>query len=300
MAVARQVAWLEQAVSAAVVSAGAQVVAPGEAEALIWGFGPAEELESLLADAPAIAWVQLSAAGVEGYRRLFDDGRVWTSMKGAFAAPVAEHALALALAGLHDLPRRARARTWEEKGGRTLSHARVVVLGGGGVAEELLRLLEPFQAEVTVVRKRPRPMPGAALVLRDDELSAAISGVDLVILAAALTPETQGMIGKEELQRMGPRCWVVNVGRGPLLRTDELVRALQENWIAGAALDVTDPEPLPDDHPLWRLPNCLITPHTANPAEYERDELVRTVRTNIRARIEGRPLEGRVDVGLGY
>ncbi len=294
--VGKQQEWLKEIVEAAAT----RVVDPERAEALVWAFGEPEDLARVLERGPAISWVQLPAAGVDGYVELFSDGRLWTSAKGAFADAVAEHTLALILAGLRLLVKRARAHRWEEKGGRSLFERRVTLVGGGGTGSALVRLLEPFRVHVTVVDPQPPSVPGAEQTVPPAQLHEALRDTDVVVLAPALTPETRGMIGREELRTMGSRCLLVNVGRGPLVKTDDLVEALREGWIAGAGLDVTDPEPLPPDHPLWDLDNCLITPHTANPSETEREGLRRRITANIEARLAGRPLEGVIDPKLGY
>jgi len=268
---------------------------------LVWTDGAA--MESLRrALTPGISWVQLPQAGIE---RVFEAGvidrdRQWTSAKGAFAEPVAEHALALVLAGLRLLKVRARARTWGEPAGVSLFGQPVTVVGGGGIATVLLRLLEPFCAPVTIVRLRAEPVPGAARTLGPDQLPEALAGARAVVLTPALTPRTRGMIGPAELAAMAPYGWLVNVGRGGLVDTGALVSALRAGQIAGAALDVTDPEPLPAGHPLWRLPNCLITPHTADTEEMTRPLLAARIAENVRRLTAGQDLVGQVDPDLGY
>jgi phosphoglycerate dehydrogenase-like enzyme len=246
--------------------------------------------------------VQLPAAGVENAAGsgLFGDGRTWTSAKGTYGEPVAEHALALALAGLRHLPERITARTWGQPKGATLYDADVTVLGGGGIATSLLALLAPYRARVTVVRRRPDPLPGAARVLSQEQLQDALPGAQVVFLALALTPETTGIISGPELALMDRRAWVVNVARGRHIDTHALVAALETGSIAGAALDVTDPEPLPDGHPMWGLPNAIITPHTADWPEIVGELLARRVATNVARFAAGRPLEGRIDPSAGY
>ena len=290
-------------VSRSVEQGGGQVVEPGQAEALVWTDpARAEELEALLAGLPDVVWVQLPWAGVEHFaaRRLFDDGRRWTCAKGIYAEPVAEHALALALAGLRDLPARARATRWEPPGGVTLYDGRVTVLGGGGITRCLLGLLAAFRARVTVVRRRDEPLPGAARVVTPDRLHDALPGADVVVLALSLTPETTGIIGAKELALMEPHAWLVNVARGRHVVTDDLVAALRDGSIGGAALDVVDPEPLPDGHPLWDLPNCLITPHTANSPEMAEPVLSALIQENVRRYAAGEELLGPVDPAAGY
>jgi D-3-phosphoglycerate dehydrogenase len=120
------------------------------------------------------------------------------------------------------------------------------------------------------------------------------------VLALALTPETRGMIGTAELERMDPDAWLVNVARGAHVVTDELVEALRAQTIGGAALDVTDPEPLPAGHQLWDLDNCLITPHTANTWQMAEPLFAERVRVNVERYGRGEPLVGGVDPALGY
>lgn len=288
-------------VAEAVVAGGGELVAPAEADALVWfdALHP-EALGRVLAAAPAVRWVHLPYAGVEPYVGLFDHERVWTCGKGVYAEPVAEHAMLLALAGLRDLPRRMRATSWEERGGVSLYDCPVTILGGGGIAEELLRHLALYRSEVTIVRRHPEPIAGAARVVGPDELHGALRGAQVVFVALALTPETEGIIGAAELAVMDPTAWLVNVGRGGHVVTDDLVQALRTRAIGGAALDVTDPEPLPDGHPLWSLPNCIITPHTANTQEMARPAIVRRITENVSRFAGGERLVGLVDVGLGY
>jgi D-3-phosphoglycerate dehydrogenase len=206
----------------------------------------------------------------------------------------------LALAGFRELAQRARAKSWGKKGGRTLFGAQVTIVGAGGIAQALIQLLQPFGCRITVVRNHPGDLEGAARVLGPDELLEALDDADVVALAAALTPETTGMIGERELRAMKHDAWLINVGRGSLVVTDALVQALKERWIGGAGLDVTDPEPLPDGHPLWSLDNCLITPHTANPPQLERADMEVRIRENVRRRRAGKPLLGVVSSSAGY
>ncbi len=285
----------------AVASGGGEVVEPADAEALVW-LDPRDPggLARMLDEHPALAWVQLPWAGIEPYVEVLDDKRVWTCGKGVYAQPVAEHALALALAGLRGVGHYARQRTWSGPRGHNLLGARVTLLGGGGIAQELLRLLAPFDARVTVVRRHPAPMEHAADVVGPDQLHGALAHSDLVVLALALTPETHGIIGAEELAALPAHAWLVNVARGAHVDTDALVAALRAGALGGAALDVTDPEPLPDDHPLWGLDAALVTPHVGNTPEMGQALLAERVRENVRRWATDEPLLGPVHVDLGY
>lgn len=291
--------WLDDAV----VEGGGTIVAPAEASAVVWTRSDDPRgLGALLDAEPDVEWVQLPFAGVDPYLEVIRSHpeRTWTCGKGVYAEPVAEHALGLALAGLRQLAAYARAPSWSAQAGTNLLGARVVVLGGGGIAESLLRLLFPFRGHVTVVRRQPRPMQGADAVVGPDELDAALRGADLVVVALALTPETAGVLDRRRLELLAPHAWVVNVARGQHIVTDDLVAVLAEGRIGGAALDVTDPEPLPADHPLWSEPRCLITPHTANTMAMAVPLLGERVRENVRRRLAREPLLGPVDIGAGY
>ena len=168
------------------------------------------------------------------------------------------------------------------------------------MAAALLRLLEPFRARVTVIRRRPEPLAGAARTIGAGRLPGALAGARAVVLALALTPGTRGLIGRAELAAMEPDAWLVNVARGGLVDTGALVGTLRSGQIGGAALDVTDPEPLPAGHPLWDLPNCLITPHTADTEEMTQPLLANRIAENVRRLAAGQELAGQVDPGLGY
>lgn len=270
---------------------------------LVWtDGGAADELRAALQGRPGISWVQLPMAGVERMVEagVVDRDRRWTSAKGAFAEPVAEHALALLLAGLRRLPERARVRSWGEPAGVSLFDQPVTVIGAGGIASVLVRLLQPFRAPVTIVRRRVEPVPGASRTLSIDRLLEALPGARAVVLATALTPQTRRVIGSMELAAMEPEAWLVNVARGELVDTDALVEALRARRIGGAALDVTDPEPLPAGHPLWTLDSCLITPHTADTEEIRRPLLLARIAENVRRLAAGVELVGLVDPDTGY
>jgi phosphoglycerate dehydrogenase-like enzyme len=282
---------------------GAEIVDPEKADALVWGHPfDVEGLQAVLARGPGIRWVQLPWAGVERYAAagVFDRERVWTCAKRIYGEEVAEHALALALAGMRAVAEFARTRTWLTSRGRSLYDGRVTVLGAGGITDAFIDLIRPFRPEITIVRRSPAPVADAARTLTPDRLHEGLAGADLVLVALALTPDTRAIIDAAALSAMEPHAWLVNVARGGHVVTDDLVDALRNGRIGGAALDVTDPEPLPDGHPLWDLPNSIVTPHSANTPEMTRGPLSRLVTENVRRFAEGAPLLGLIDPELGY
>ncbi len=288
-------------VRAAVEAGGAKIVPIDEAEGLVWARPTgAEELVSTLALGPDVRWVQTPFAGVEPLIHLMDDGRTWTCGKGVYAEPVAEMALTLALAGMRGFGTYARARTWERPQGVNLLGATVTILGGGGITESLLRLLAPFRCRVTVVRRSTAPMDGVDRVVGPDTLVELLPDTDLLVLALALTPETEGIIDAPELAALSESAWLVNVARGRHVRTDALVEALASGSIGGAGLDVVEPEPLPDGHPLWTEPRCLLTPHVGNTPRMAVPLLSARITENVRRFAAAEPLLGLVDPDAGY
>lgn len=291
-----------RSVIAAAVEAGGGIVCDlSDADALVWtAWNDPDGLRAALARAPRVEWVQLATAGIDAILPAIDADRVWTCAKGAFSDPIAEHALALLLAGLRNVHHYARADSYTAPSGSNLLGSKVTVVGGGGIARSFIRLLGPFGAEVTVVRRSPVPIHGAATVVDPSGLDEAVRGSRAVVLALALTPETEGIIGRHQLAAMGSACWLVNVARGRHVDTEALVAALRDGIIAGAALDAHDEEPLPDDHPLWRAPNCIVTPHTACTPAMGDALFARRVELNVGRWRDGAPLLGAIDPIGGY
>lgn len=294
---------LRRRVAQAVRAAGGRLVAAEEANGLVWlSAQGAEALAGFLDAHKGIEWVQLPWAGVEGVADagILDRPVTFTCAKGAFAEQVAEHALTLTLASLRNLVVQARTPRWHSKDPRTLHGARVTILGGGGTARALLRLLRPFGCRTTVLRRRPEPVEGAHSTLHIGRLADVLPDTDVLILALALTPETRHVLGTPQLSALPPHAVVVNVARGGHIDTEALVQALRADLIGAVALDVTDPEPLPEGHPLWDDGRVLITSHCADSADYATEMLCGRVESNVRRLIEGGELEGLVEPEAGY
>ncbi|MEQ1734832.1 MAG: NAD(P)-dependent oxidoreductase [Rhodoglobus sp.] len=293
---------------AAVVEAGG-TVAPlsDETRGLIW-LAPADspELIEILEAHPGIGWVQLPWAGVDAFAATLAHfaGRqtpLWTSAKGSYSEPVAEHALALTLAVLRGLPEKARATSWAPvKIGTSLYGRTVLIIGAGGIALEIMRLFAPFEVEFTVVRRTGDPLAGATKTVSAGELHSVLPDADVVIVAAAATKQTAQLIGAAELALMKPNAALVNIARGALVDSAALLASLESGHLAGAGLDVTDPEPLTDGHPLWQTPRCIVTSHTADTPEMTEPLLAERVRRNVEALLGDGHFVGVVDPKVGY
>ncbi|GAB2643854.1 D-isomer specific 2-hydroxyacid dehydrogenase family protein [Prescottella soli] len=290
----------------AIVRGGGIPTPLAEAQGLVWA---GDDPTSFPAALPAsIRWVQLPSAGVEHWFAARVVQRhpqvVWTSAAGAFAATVAEHAFTLLLAGVRALPGHLAATTWRQREFfdrvGTLRGSRVAIIGAGGIGRALIPMLASVGATVVAVNRSGRPVEGAAETLPADLVDEVFSRVDHVVVAAPATSETRHLVGRAQLAQLGSRSWVVNVARGPLVDTDALVDALRDNAIGGAGLDVTDPEPLPDGHPLWTLPNAIVTPHDSNPPSVRATAFAEHVAENVRRFVAGEVLTARIDPAAGY
>lgn len=288
-------------VVAAVEGTGARIVGLDEARVLIW-IGEPDGFPAL---PDSVEWVALKSAGIEGYLRagIVDDQRIWTNASGFYAENVAEHALALLLAGLRQIATSVRDH-WDKQpidtAVRTLRGSTVAIIGAGGIGASLIPRLNACGAKVLAVNHSGRVVAGADSTLPSSQMAQVWSATDHVVLAAPSTPETHHLINAESLAALPSHAWVVNVARGPLVDQEALYWALRGHEIAGAALDVTDPEPPAADDPLWSLPNCIITPHIANPASGLPRELAPWVARNIERFVAGEELISTVTVGRDY
>lgn len=292
------------AITKAVVDAGGELVEPAAARGLVWlDITGAAKLKRIVNDNPQIAWVQLPWAGVENFAAmgLFDaTGRVFTCAKGLFGEQVGEHAVVLTLALLRNLVVQARTRSWLPLEPESLFRRRVTIVGAGGLATTVMKLLVPFECPITVVRRSATATPGASRTVALSELDSVLPETDVLILALPLTAATAGIIGARQLALLPPHSLLINVARGAHVDTAALVAALADNRLGGAGLDVTDPEPLPDDHPLWTLDNVIITSHRADSEVFVTQRLAGRVSVNVRAFAAGTELAGVVDSAAGF
>lgn len=252
-----------------------------------------------------------------GVNQMIDAGIItentipWCNAAGAFAKPVAESALGLLLSQAHHHKRFALEATWD--GAREIDesqawlyspngHApkRVAIFGAGGIGQELISLLKPFGVHITAVNRSGRAVEGADETHPLADATSVWSEADFIVLIMPLTEETNGLVDAAKFKAMKSSAILVNVGRGKLVNTDDLVEALRTGEIAGAGLEVMDPEPLPDGHPLWELKNCTMTPHMGASWQVADLHLGDIFNANARAWEEGRPLPTRVDPKAGY
>uniref|UniRef100_UPI003D93FAAC D-isomer specific 2-hydroxyacid dehydrogenase family protein n=1 Tax=Gordonia sp. B7-2 TaxID=3420932 RepID=UPI003D93FAAC len=290
----------DEHIVAAVESTGAQVTTIDEARVLVWIGGPDGFPE--LPD--HIEWVALKTAGIEGFVRagILDDRRLWTNASGFYAENVAEHALALLLSGLRQI-NTAVLRHWDQAidpAVRSLHGSTVTIAGAGGIGASLIPRLRACGARVIAVNRSGREVEGADRTVPTSEIASVWPDTDHVVVAAPATSETHHLLDASVFAALPSHAWVVNVARGPLIDQAALYDALVAGDIAGAALDVTDPEPPAPDDPLWSLPNVIITPHVANPSSGLTRELAPYVAENIRRFTAGDELLSVVSTERDY
>jgi phosphoglycerate dehydrogenase-like enzyme len=262
---------------------------------------------ALLTMAARLRWLQApQAAPPAGYYspELVAHPVVVTNFREIYNDHIGAHIMAFVLAfarGLHRyLPRQLR-REWKPEAGEDagvihLPEATALIVGVGGIGAETARLAAAFGMQVIGVdARRTEAPPGVTKLDGVDALDSLLPHADFVILTVPHTPETEGFMHRARFQRMKRSAFFINIGRGKTTRLDDLVAALRAGEIAGAALDVFEQEPLPVDHPLWTLPDVLITPHTAGHGPYLDDRRLDVLLDNARRFVAGRPLRNVVD-----
>ena len=177
----------------------------------------------------------------------------------------------------------------------------MLIAGAGGIGGETARLAAAFGMTViaTDARRTSAP-PGVTELHPPEAFDTLLPRADFVVLTVPHTPSTEGFMSRARLQRMKPGAFFINVGRGGTVVTDDLVQALRTNRLGGAGLDVTDPEPLPANHPLWHLPNVIITPHVSSDSEFDRGRHWEIARENLRRYAAGERMLSVVDIKRGY
>jgi phosphoglycerate dehydrogenase-like enzyme len=244
---------------------------------------------------PRLRWVQLSSAGADraSVQRLIGHGVRVTTTSGMHAGPIAEYVLCAMLMMAKEIPALVHAqsrREWtrvipDEAAGKTLG-----IIGLGRIGTAVARLAKASGFHVLGVRRSDRPSRAADELFPRERLSELLRRADFVVLCVPLTEDTRGMIGVAQLRHMRSEAVLINVSRGQIVDEAALVNRLRSGRIAGAVLDVFNQEPLPSDHPFWRLPNVLVTPHIAGGTPRYDERAVGIFVDNLRRYLEGRPL----------
>lgn len=253
-----------------------------------------------------LRWLHIASAGVDPvlFPGLVESDVVLTNSRGVFDDAIAEYVLGVVLAFAKDFARSLdlqRAGTWQHRETERVTGKEVLVVGTGPIGRSIARLLRAAGLRVSGAGRRQRTGdPDFGTVHDSAELTKHLPVFDYVVAVAPLTEQTKGMFDAEAFAAMKPSARFVNVGRGELVVTSDLVAALRGGQIAGAALDVFDTEPLPGDSPLWTMPDVLLSPHMSGDFLGWRSTLVEVFTANFRRWVAGEPLHNVVDKRLGY
>ncbi|AEF41452.1 D-2-hydroxyacid dehydrogenase [Hoyosella subflava] len=256
--------------------------------------------------AASLRWVHVSAAGVS--QLLFDElirsDIAYTNSRGVLSRAIAEFALGFVLDMAKDAQtsfRLQQQHRWRHRTTRKLQGQSALVVGTGSIGREIARLFEAVGIEVSGAGRSSRSGDGDFRQIHSSrDLASVVRDYDYLVLAAPLTPETRGLVSAQVLASMKPTASLINVGRGELVDTDALTGALASAGIAGAALDVVHPEPLPEGHALWGMDNVIITPHMSGDTDDYLDDLGQLFVDNLRRYCNGAPLQNVVDKALGF
>jgi D-2-hydroxyacid dehydrogenase (NADP+) len=263
--------------------------------------------------APRLRWVQLTSAGVDRMLEgpLGYEGLTITTASGIHAIPIGEYVMAMMLAFAKGLPAAMRSqveRTWRPYLAEELHGKTVGIVGLGAIGGYVAKLAKADGMRVLAIRRSAGRrasgeefgLPDVDELLPPSDLVYLLGESDYVVIAVPLTPESRGLIGAEQLRAMKPSGRIVNIARGAVIDEAALTRALKEGWIAGAALDVFEQEPLSAGSELWALENVVVTPHISGGTPVYMDRCVELFCENLRRYLDGEPLRNTVDPERGY
>lgn len=263
-----------------------------------------EEVGRLLGRFPSIEWIQVSSAGLESVLpHLSDYHGTLSNGAGIHAGAIAEWTISMMLLHARDMERviqDSRLGEWNPVPCRELAGKRLGVIGAGATGRAVARIAVALDMDVVGVRRCGEPVTNFSEIYPVEETDEVLRTSDYVLIAAPLTEQSRGMIGERELEIMRPDAALLNMARGGLVNTDALVRAMHAGQIAGAYLDVTEPEPLPAGHPLWFAPNVVITGHSSWLNSGARRRIFRFFADNLLRWRIGEPLVNLVDPSRNY
>jgi phosphoglycerate dehydrogenase-like enzyme len=279
-----------------------------EADAILSGTGRHALLRGILPVAGNARWVHSFSAGVENlmFPEMLQHPAVLTNGRSAFSRSLAEFTLAAALFFAKDFRRMVRSQSrgvWDQFDVEELHGKTLGIVGYGDLGRAAARLAHAFGMRVLALRRRPELSDGDRLldaVYSLEQKHDLLAAADFVLIAAPITPQTRGLIGESELRAMKPDAVLINIGRGPVVVEEALIRALREGWIRGAALDVFDKEPLPENHAFYHLENVLLSPHCADHTPGWQNLGMEVFLRNFERFAAGQPLENVVDKTQGY
>lgn len=262
----------------------------------------------LLKKAENLKWLHLPSAGVDRYanKELYqNEDFLLTNSSGVYGKPIAEHVFSMIMAhnrNLIDYAYDKKEKKWQRKNEiKDFFNSTVGILGFGDIGSTIAKRAKAWGARVLALKRTMIETPDYVdQIYVNDDLNKLLKESDYLILTLPGTPETEGIIGRNELKIMKDTAFIVNIGRGSLIKQDELLEALKNNWISGAGLDVTEPEPLPEDSELWELDNLILTPHTSGFSPTNDRRRFEIFKDNLQSYLKNQQLKNIVDFQLKY
>jgi D-2-hydroxyacid dehydrogenase (NADP+) len=262
----------------------------------------------VLSRAPKLKWFQAMSAGVDMFlsEEFKNSGVILTNMRGISALPIAESVIGMILTVTKKMElcyELKRKRQWKQFHPGLLNGKTIGIIGLGNIGKEVARLASCFGMKVIAADYMAKPgdrRKNVEQVYTPDKIENILSESDFIVLTAPLTPQTHNLINAERLGLMKSTACLINVSRGPIVDEAALITALKEKIIAAAALDVFNQEPLPEDSPLWDLPNLTICPHVSGYVEDQNRRATEIFCTNLRRYLDGKKLHNLVDKKLGF
>ncbi len=280
----------------------------------------------MLAKAAKLRWVQSATVSLEHYifPALVEHPCVLTNMRGLFSDVIADQVMGYVICfarNLHLYVRNQLSAKWAPQGGEServsfaagpgvvnsidrahlhLGDLTMGIVGFGEIGREIARRASAFNMKITAVDPQRREATGAEVVFSDERLPDLLGASDFVVIAAPHTPRTERLFRTPQFEQMKQSAYLINIGRGAIVDLTDLVQALEGKTIAGAALDVFETEPLPPDHPLWKFPNVILTPHVAGYSPKIAERHLAVLLDNIRRFVNGEPLRNVANKALWY
>ena len=262
-----------------------------------------------IAKAKNLKWLQLPSAGFDECtdKSLYHNSDIrLTNARGIYGVSMAEHVLGLIISfnrNLHYYARFQTEKRWNPmKAGKNILGSTVGIIGLGDIGSEVAKRMHALGAVVVAVKRSPSETPEYVneLFFGEEGIDSLVKKCDYIILTLPITSKTKNVISEARLKSMKPGCFIVNVGRGMLIDQEALIKALNKGWIGGAGLDVTTPEPLPSDNPLWGMYNVLITPHASGDSAYNTEKILVIFKENLKRYIDAKPLINSIDFSAEY
>ena len=280
---------------------------PINAEIFLRCATPKKQQEILIQNTPDLRWVHTCSAGFDYLPMELLTRHAITVTRSAQTnnIPIAEFTLATILAyakRLTSLRQAQQQNHWQRRDDlQEINGATVSIIGAGSIGQELAKRCHALGMRVLATNRHPTPLPNFTKVLATTDLPILLKEADYLVIACPLTPETRGLISTNELSQMKASAYLINIARGPIIDENALIQALKTNTIAGAALDVFNQEPLPEDHPFWHLPNVTLTPHISYVSPHNMQRMVQEFSANLQRYIKQQPLQNTFkNTRLGY